>query len=88
MNFFNAQRDNIFASSSKYDIVQLKRTGRAQYHHSGVRNNGKLSVRRLSSNQTGTQRKISASGSPISRRNSLQGSGKTLGQRKSNTKSS
>lgn len=25
MNFFNAQRDNIFASSSKYDIVQLKR---------------------------------------------------------------
>jgi len=25
MNYFNAQRDNIFASSSKYDIVQLKR---------------------------------------------------------------
>jgi hypothetical protein len=24
MNYFNAQRDNIFASSSKYDIVQLR----------------------------------------------------------------
>lgn len=33
MNYFNAQRDNIFASSSKYDIVQL-RQGQALYHHS------------------------------------------------------
>ncbi|CDW86779.1 UNKNOWN [Stylonychia lemnae] len=31
MNQFNAQRDNIFASSSKYDIVQL-RQGTAHYH--------------------------------------------------------
>ena len=31
MNFFNAQRDNIFVSSSKYDIVTL-RSVKAQYH--------------------------------------------------------
>lgn len=24
MNFFNAQRDNIYVSSSKYDVVQLR----------------------------------------------------------------
>ena len=83
MNYFNAQRDNIFASSSKYDIVQLKRTGRAQYHHSGARNTGKLSARRLSTSQTGNNHH-SYPGSPPSRRNSLSnGSGKTLGQRKS-----
>lgn len=29
VNYFNAQRDNIFASSSKYDIVQFKRSGQA-----------------------------------------------------------
>lgn len=35
INLFNAQRDNIFASSSKYDIVQFKRQGTAaQYHRS------------------------------------------------------
>ena len=33
MNFFNAQRDNIYVSSSKYDVVTL-RSVKAQYHHS------------------------------------------------------
>ena len=79
MNYFNAQRDNIFASSSKYDIVQLKRNGRAQSHHSGTRNTGKLSARRLQISQTGSK-------TPPVRRNSLSGpkngGGKTLGQRK------
>ena len=31
MNYFNKQRDNIFASSSKYDIVQL-RQGESFFH--------------------------------------------------------
>ena len=33
LNYFNAQRDNIFASSSKYDIVQLRQEA-AQFYTS------------------------------------------------------
>lgn len=33
MNYFNAQRDNIYVSSSKYDVVML-RSFKAQYYAS------------------------------------------------------
>ena len=52
LNFFNAQRDNIYVSSSKYDVVQLK-SMKTQYYISSQRdisNTEKPSRKRVDSN--------------------------------------